>query len=62
MQNDIYNSLGRIGDRKKNLEAFKNGRCTVEFLGKMLLIGPSPFFTTNLLSTILLMRNLFFYL
>jgi integrase len=42
MENDIYNSVGRIEARKKNLEPFNNGKCAIEFLDKMLLMGLSP--------------------
>jgi len=42
MQNDIYNSVGRIETRKKNLTPFNNGKCTIEFLDKMTLMGLSP--------------------
>ena len=33
---------GRIEARKKNLEPFNNGKCAIEFLDKMLLMGLSP--------------------
>ena len=42
MENDIYNSVGRIEARKKNLEPFNNAKCAIEFLDKMLLMGLSP--------------------
>lgn len=42
MENDIYNSVGRIEARKKNLEPFNNGKCAIEFLDKMLLMRLSP--------------------
>ncbi|HET7336796.1 MAG TPA: hypothetical protein VFJ23_02765, partial [Candidatus Nitrosotalea sp.] len=42
MHDDIYNSAGRLEQRKKTLAVFKNGRCAVEFLDKMILMGLSP--------------------
>jgi hypothetical protein len=42
MENDIYNSIGRIETRKKNLKPFNNGKCAIEFLDKMILMGLSP--------------------
>lgn len=42
MHDDIYNSAGRLEQRKKTLATFKNGRCAIEFLDKMILMGLSP--------------------
>jgi hypothetical protein len=42
MHDDIYNSAGRLEQRKQTLAAFKNGRCAIEFLDKMILMGLSP--------------------
>jgi site-specific recombinase XerD len=42
MHDDIYNSAGRLEQRKKSIAVFKNGRCAVEFLDKMILMGLSP--------------------
>lgn len=42
MNNDIYNSVGRLERNKQILSAFKNGRCAIEFLDKLILMGLSP--------------------
>ncbi|MGI0058358.1 MAG: tyrosine-type recombinase/integrase [Nitrosotalea sp.] len=42
MHDDIYNSAGRLEQRKKTLTVFKNGRYAIEFLDKMILMGLSP--------------------
>ena len=45
MRDDIYNSAGRLEQRKKTLTVFKNGRCAIELLDNMILIpSDSNFF------------------